>query len=192
MTKENTALQDFLAAKKVMKNPAFNATNPHFKNKFADLKAVAEAANNCLLEFNIIPMQELGYVQVGERHLFGIATTLKHVSGETVAYSFYPINDQLDDQKKGSAITYGRRYGLAATCGLVAEPDDDGNEASKPDYITDAQRGELQTLLEQTGSDVRLFCQHMKIDSLNKMQKSAFNTAYNLLMAKLEKQNANS
>ena len=37
---------------------------------------------------------------------------------------------KIDAQGVGSAITYGRRYGLAAMAG-IAQKDDDGNSISK-------------------------------------------------------------
>ncbi len=39
-----------------------------------------------------------------------------------------------DPQGAGSAITYARRYGLLAMCGIAPE-DDDANDASKPQSI---------------------------------------------------------
>jgi hypothetical protein len=42
-----------------------------------------------------------------------------------------PVGGKATAQEIGSAITYGRRYGLAAMMGVCTE-DDDGNAASKP------------------------------------------------------------
>jgi hypothetical protein len=45
--------------------------------------------------------------------------------------SSFPLNPNLDAQKKGSEITYGKRYNLVALFCIV-EDDDDGNSLVKP------------------------------------------------------------
>ncbi len=59
-----------------------------------------------------------------------ITTQLVHASGEWVRdRCVYPVA-QRTSQGIGSAITYGRRYSLAALLGIAADEDDDGNAAS--------------------------------------------------------------
>ena len=69
-----------------------------------------------------IPPQDCGEVI--------IETTLMHDSGEWVSsqLALRPVKN--DPQAFGSAITYGRRYSLAAILGIVTDDDDDGNDAS--------------------------------------------------------------
>lgn len=57
---------------------------------------------------------------------------LWHVaSGERLTAEYpLPVNQAATAQATGSAISYGRRYCLAAMVGLVAEDDDDGRAAS--------------------------------------------------------------
>jgi hypothetical protein len=61
-----------------------------------------------------------------------LRTTLLHKSGQWIA-SEVPlmVGEKSTMQTLGSAITYARRYGLAAMVGVVADEDDDGNAASK-------------------------------------------------------------
>lgn len=105
-----------------------NATNPHFRSHYADLKAVTEAAS-------VIHDFGLSWVQGGEVRdgQFGIVTTLLHVSGQFIS-GFTPVivGDTARSngpQAWGSGITYARRYGLSALLGLATEEDDDGNSA---------------------------------------------------------------
>jgi hypothetical protein len=56
---------------------------------------------------------------------------LVHASGQWVAGEQPIAGDWANPQKIGSAITYARRYGLAAICG-IAQDDDDANGASAP------------------------------------------------------------
>jgi hypothetical protein len=54
---------------------------------------------------------------------------LLHVSGEWMSSTLEIPASKHDAQGYGSAITYGRRYGLQSMCGVPAE-DDDGNAAT--------------------------------------------------------------
>lgn len=100
--------------------------NPHFKSKFATLANITQKVLPLLSEqgiaFSATPrVTENGFVM--EAHLL-------HTSGERLSASF-PITDT-NPQKVGSAVTYFRRYALAALTGIVADTDDDGNAASNP------------------------------------------------------------
>lgn len=103
-----------------------DSDNPFFKSKYADLASVWDACRKALSD------NELAVVQTtvnGEGCT--VETTLIHSSGEYVGGVLYlkPVKD--DPQGVGSAITYARRYGLAAIVGIAPE-DDDGNAASEP------------------------------------------------------------
>ena len=52
-----------------------------------------------------------------------------HTSGQWIrSYTPLPVESPVNCHKLGSALTYGRRYGLAAMVG-IAQMDDDGNAA---------------------------------------------------------------
>lgn len=101
-----------------------DADNPHFKSKFTSLSHLSSVVLPLLskhgIAFSATPqVTENGFVM--EAHLL-------HESGERLSASF-PIIDTLP-QKVGSAVTYYRRYALAALTGVVADLDDDGHAAS--------------------------------------------------------------
>lgn len=101
-----------------------DSANPFFKSKYADLHQVWEAVREPL-SANI-----LSVIQTTRRTENGleIVTTLGHGSGQWMR-SYTPVKAMKDDpQAMGSAITYARRYALAAICG-VAQMDDDGESA---------------------------------------------------------------
>jgi hypothetical protein len=111
-----------------MENAKKASTNPHFKSNYADLAAVVTAIRKPLAE------NALSYIQATEVDSAGnvtLVTTLAHKTGQWVR-SFYPVVPvQKTPQGFGSALTYARRYSLAAIAGLAAEDeDDDGNAAS--------------------------------------------------------------
>lgn len=117
----------FLAAQKAMRDPCKDAANPHFRSKFVSLKGVADAVRPALHSAGITVVQMIDH---DERGMF-VKTVLAHTSGECID-SRCPIvvAKQNDPQAMGSAITYARRYALAAICGVAPSDDDDDGEAA--------------------------------------------------------------
>lgn len=101
--------------------------NPFFKSKYADLGEVWRACREALTSNGIAVLQFPLHSEDGRVHL---ETMLCHSSGESISRTFSaPVKDQTA-QGYGSAITYLRRFSLAATVGVVADEDDDGATAS--------------------------------------------------------------
>lgn len=109
--------------------------NPAFKSNYSTLDALWTVARPLLVK------NELAFTQNVEwregKGLF-LRSTLFHVSGEWLE-SFIPLpamgnNARNAMQELGSAITYLKRYVMAAMLGLVSENDeldDDGNGAGR-------------------------------------------------------------
>lgn len=105
-----------------VENASKASVNPHFKSKYADLAEVLNTVRpvfaSCGLSFVQMPSFLDGVVSV--------ETMLVHESGEWISETASsPITKQ-DAQGVGSAITYLRRYSLAAFAG-IAQEDDDAN-----------------------------------------------------------------
>ena len=67
-----------------------------------------------------------------------------HESGEWVQTRVRcPLGGKKDIQAVGGAITYGRRYGLAAMAG-IAQKDDDGNSNRKDQSLSKAHQQQMQ------------------------------------------------
>lgn len=109
-----------------------DAKNPFYKSTYADLASVIEAIREPFSK------NGLAYSQlIGESDDHAIITTLLfHISGEFLSDTLKLKPVKNDPQGIGSAITYGRRYGLQAIAGLAAE-DDDGNFASNKKHLTE-------------------------------------------------------
>lgn len=113
------------AAQMQMGNAMKDSTNPHFKNKYADLKSVREAVLPHLNQHGIAVYQpletgEFGHVQ---------KTVFVHAdSGDTLETTIPLLMQRQDMQGLGSAITYARRYGLMSLAGIAPSEDDDGEE----------------------------------------------------------------
>lgn len=103
------------------------STNPHLKNKYANLSAVVEAVIDALNNNGIFLMQLTHESPDGAM----AETTFIHESGEMLSAGklFFPAAKH-DPQGYASALTYVRRYSLMAACGIAPE-DDDGTDAMK-------------------------------------------------------------
>jgi hypothetical protein len=112
-----------LEAQKGITFAAKDATNPHFKNRYADLPAVVDAVKPALNEAGIAFIQSAGPSDDSKLHL---TTRLIHTSGEWIEDTLVMPLPKQDPQGYGSAMTYARRYALAAITGLYQD-DDDGN-----------------------------------------------------------------
>lgn len=118
----------FLAAQKAITYALKDATNGHLKNRYADLPAVIDAVKPALNEAGISFIQSGSRSEDGKLHL---TTRLMHESGEWMEDTLVMPLTKQDPQGYGSAMTYARRYGLAAITGLYQD-DDDGQRAVQP------------------------------------------------------------
>lgn len=117
------------AAQGEMTAASKDATNPHFKSRYATLASVWDAIRGPLSQHGLSVSQVLESAENG----VGVAvrTLLLHTSGQWIASRYVmPITDKLTPQAMGSAITYARRYALSAIVGIAPDDDDDGNAAS--------------------------------------------------------------
>lgn len=107
-----------------LQNVAKTASNPYFKSKYAPLEAIVDATRPVLLKHGLAITQSPLFME----GMAGVETTIIHKAGHsTTTTLLLPLKDQ-SPQGVGGAITYARRYSLAAVCGLATEDDLDGNE----------------------------------------------------------------
>jgi len=104
-----------------------DSNNPFFKSKYADLSSVWEACRVPLSNNGLSVIQTTCDAMNGG---VSVVTTLAHQSGQWVRGSLTLEPKDKSPQGYGSAITYARRYALAAIVGVAPE-DDDGNAASR-------------------------------------------------------------
>jgi len=152
------------------KNPLFairDSNNPFFKSKYADLSSVWDSARKPLTDNGLSVVQT---TSPGDDGRINIVTTLIHKSGQWIR-GVLPVRPVKDDpQAVGSAITYGRRYGLQAMVGICPDDDDAEGAMSRekapgkakkekpaaeppkstvPQTITAAQRGRIFALAKE-------------------------------------------
>jgi len=104
-----------------------DASNPFFKSKYATLQSTWEACREALQDAGLVIIQTIHR----DNGVF-LRTRLMHVSGAYTDSETPLLMKEETMQAMGSAISYARRYSLAAIIGLVTDEDDDGNAASKP------------------------------------------------------------
>lgn len=121
-----TFAEAFVRLQAAIKPAVKDATNPAFRTKYADLSAVWEAVRGPLAEHGFSVIQSPDF----EGQDVWLKTTVLHKGGEKMEgrYPLRPVKQ--DPQGFGSALTYAKRYSLAAMLGVVADEDDDGNAAS--------------------------------------------------------------
>jgi hypothetical protein len=114
------------AAQGKMRDAAYDRTNPHFRNRYATLASVRAAITPALSEHGLAVVQT---TEAGAEGAVVVVTTLMHSSGEWIDGRMEMPVAKRDAQGVGSALTYARRYALAAIVGVASDEDDDGEEA---------------------------------------------------------------
>lgn len=114
------------AAQRAIRPAVRDATNPHFRSRYADLAAIDEACRPHLAANGIAILQASSFTD-------GCAcctTTLVHAdSGEWFAATLSLPVERPTPQAIGSALTYARRYSLSSLAAVPAGDDDDGEAA---------------------------------------------------------------
>jgi hypothetical protein len=159
-------------AQAALKPAVKDSENPHYKSKFASLGAVWEACKEALAANGLSVCQ---LPVSGEQGRVGVTTVLMHASGEFIAETLTVPLAKQDAQGVGSALSYSRRYALAACLGICSEDDDDGHAASqpakkdrngRPDRITTEEAKALKTYLSECGAKWALVSRHYGVERL--------------------------
>lgn len=102
-----------------MKHASKESTNPYFKSKYADLPSIIDACKIALSK------HELAIIQtIDNTNELSLITWLGHSSGQWMTSKMPILAKDNTPQALGSAITYARRYSLAALVGIAQEDDD--------------------------------------------------------------------
>lgn len=116
-----------------------DAQNPHFRNRYATLDALTDFVRPILQKHGLTVIQggtdaALSRIEGGVEYRVAaieVETMLLHTSGEWISSSYVMPIEKSTPQGAGSAITYGRRYGLSSLLALTTDEDEDGNLASE-------------------------------------------------------------
>lgn len=163
-----------------------SADNPFFNSKYADLAALWDVIREPLSKNGLAVVQ----MPMAENKL---VTLLTHKAGGYIQFS-HPMTPKKDDpQGIGSAITYNRRYCIAAVLGL-AQQDDDGNAASgkgaPASGLDEKQVAQINDLLKKYNMRVGPILQHFKVNDLSEIAPAKFSTILKQVTTKGEKKMA--
>ena len=114
-----------------------DSKNPFFKSNYADLESVWDCCRDLLSSNGLAVSQFPGLYSDLDKSM-SLVTILTHESGEWLSQEMSVPVSKVDPQGSGSALTYMRRYALAAVVGVV-QADDDGNAASSPKPVVKAK-----------------------------------------------------
>ena len=114
-----------------------DSANPFFKSKYADLESVWDSCRSLLADNGLAILQFPGLYSELDKSM-SLTTVIGHKSGEWISQEMSVPVTKADAQGAGSALTYMRRYALAAVVGVV-QADDDGNAASSPKPVVKAK-----------------------------------------------------
>lgn len=117
------------AAQAELNDAKKDSFNPHFKNKFASLSSVRAELQR------VLPKHGLATLQTTTPHGDAgvcVVTWLLHESGEWIRGELFLPVGKKDPQGFGSALSYARRYALAAIVGISSDEDDDAEVAARP------------------------------------------------------------
>jgi hypothetical protein len=134
----------FAAAYQQIENVKKNATNPHFGNSYANLETVLEEIKPALEAQNLVLLQPPVSAEWGA----GCRTIIRNEAGEELEFPDLLLPYQKrDPQGAGSCLSYARRYALKGVFSL-AEVDDDGEQASKPEPAQKTSSANTQQQVE--------------------------------------------
>ncbi len=111
-----------------LKGAKMDSENPFFKSKYADLTAIWSSCRSVLTKNGFAVIQTMDFDPSTGKTF--VVTTLSHKSGEWMEGKLAVNPEKNTPQGMGSAITYARRYSLAAIVGVAPEGDDDGEGAT--------------------------------------------------------------
>lgn len=116
-----------------MEGVAKSGTNPMFKSQYMKLDDILHGLRDGLNDTRCIITHDMAMLA---ENTIMISTRITHTpSGEWAETQVYIPMEKHNAHGAGSAITYGRRYGLMQMLGLPGE-DDDGNAAVAPQKKT--------------------------------------------------------
>lgn len=116
------------AAQAEIKHAEKDAQNPHFRSDYSTLAAIWDAARGPLTRHGLSVAQTQRY----DGETIVSVTTLMHHSGQSLISELPLFLAKRDMQALGSAITYARRYQLAAIAGISSDDDDGESSMDRP------------------------------------------------------------
>jgi len=130
-----------------------DSTNPFYKSKYFDINQLLEHVEPILAKHNLLLLQPIEENIVYSRITSIDDIDLKDVDSLYHIESGLELTNQTDPQKRGSEITYYRRYTLASLLGLQAE-DDDANKTVQKQTVQDVEKVWLNKFTDKSNTEL--------------------------------------
>ena len=118
-------MPDFVDALNEIESAIKDSTNPHLKNKYADLTSCLAVVKPALKKYNMTLCQPPHLAD--DMKSATIGNVVLHKSGQYIRWDLtFPVPSNVTPQQLGTLITYNRRYSLPGL-GIMTDEDDDGN-----------------------------------------------------------------
>ncbi len=170
--------------------------NEELGTKYADLSAIWAACRKALTRNGLSVVQFPGAVS---GNFMILTTMLMHSSGQWIRQALSIPLIRLDPQEYGAALTYARRYALAAIVGVCPRDDDDDAALAKrsPARLIPALAGRsmhetidreelsvLEALAEEVHAELPALCAYLGVASLSALPASQYPAAIRALEQK--------
>jgi hypothetical protein len=146
-----------------MKPAVFDKVNPHFKSKYASMASCQDAGRP-------LARHGIAVTQIPNQEPEGLYldTMLIHASGQWLKGRMRVVAQQQTAQGIGSGLTYARRYSYSAMTGVVADEEDDGEEATRPERppVRLAQKKAVNAPPPDDGAEVRRMAEEFNRQSM--------------------------
>jgi len=145
-----------------IENATKNATNPHFRSRYADLSEILNTIRPVFASHGLSIQQSPSF----DGTFASVTTVLSHSSGGYIVGMASCVPAKTDAQGIGAATTYLRRYAAAGFAG-IAQEDDDGNSAAHDKKPKSAEARVMENINKKPASKPN---PHMK--EINELQAS--------------------
>lgn len=188
-------------AQAAMSGAKKDSTNPHFKSTYADLASIWDACREPITTQGLSVVQSPRLVSAGDgAWIVELETRLLHTSGQWLSDTIAVPLGQPTPQGVGSAVTYCRRYALAAVLGIAPEDDDAegamgrtmpkataAHPTTRDDgFITEPQRARFFAVSKAKGwstDQVRQLLDNCKIAESSKIKRAQYDDLISTLEA---------
>jgi len=190
--KQQQAKEAYFKAKSAFKKEDFKVIrdkmNKQYESKYASEDSLLNTVNPILSKHGLEASFDFPKVEGG----LAVTCILTHELGHSQEVTLLGPPDTSGSknplQQIKSTVTYLRKATFEAVTGIATTDkgsDDDGNSAGSPvEYITDQQFADIQSLIAEVDANEKAFCKYMKIESVDKMPSTMYETAIKKLEQK--------
>lgn len=184
------------AAQSEMGRVAADAINPQTHSKYATYGSLDRAIRPVYTKHGFALSFDTGDAPLPDQ--VRVMCDVSHIDGYTRSYHVDMPADgkgakggdvMTKTHAAGAAMSYGMRYLLKMIFNIaIGEDDKDGNVPVE--RITEQQAADLESLAEEVGADIPKFLKYLKIESLDQLPASWYDTAVKALEAKRKEKKA--